>query len=338
MSRSKKDEANIAYRDGTITHEALPFPVIFYPGHYGTFFAFQRQENEEVTLCACSREAVSNYIKLKLSDISNHYQREPGEAVFDSHDFPKKFVNQFSHEGINQDLSLLDNISFQTGLCHECNEKIPKLYYCHKMYGTIFDQNFGWYVNKKYFEYGVDPSAVDIDPTICSQKILDAIGFDSKFIYSNYLQLKNKSPSTAKELWLKINEMFFKLRELIHNEVRLKFGHKRLGESWTTETMLFYIVKSIYPEYHIRRHYRPNFLEGLELDIYIEEINTGIEYQGIQHFQPVEHWGGQAAFAKLIERDKRKKALCQSLSIRLIFFDYNENLNNDLVSERLGLI
>jgi len=32
------------------------------------------------------------------------------------------------------------------------------------------------------------------------------------------------------------------------------------------------------------RHYRPDFLQGLELDIFIDELKIGMEYQGIQHF------------------------------------------------------
>jgi len=302
----EEDDEYIAYKDGTIAREELPYPIVNYPGHYGTFFAFQRKGRGKLSVCSCAREAVSNYIKLKLSDHSNHYQREPDDPIFESNDFPKKLVDELSEKSFKQDLSLIDRITFQIGLCHECNEKIPSLRYCHKMYGSIFAQNFGWYVNKKYFEYGIDPSVVDLDPTICSQKILDAIDFDPSYTYSYYLQLQKESQKAAEDLWEKRNKMHFKLSELIQNEVRLKFGHKKLGETWTTETMLFYIIKSQYPQYYIRRHFRPDFLEGLELDIYIEELKIGIEYQGIQHFQPIEHWGGQAAFAKLVERENFK--------------------------------
>jgi len=32
--------AEVAYRDGQQATESLPFPIVFYPGHYGTFFGF----------------------------------------------------------------------------------------------------------------------------------------------------------------------------------------------------------------------------------------------------------------------------------------------------------
>jgi hypothetical protein len=85
------------------------------------------------------------------------------------------------------------------------------------------------------------------------------------------------------------------------------------GETWTSETSLFYIIKSLFPTHFIRRHYRPEFLQGLELDIFIEELKIGIEYQGIQHFQPIEHWGGKIAYLKLIERDARRKKYVKNL-------------------------
>jgi len=331
----EQNEDDVAYKDGTTAHEDLPFPIVHYPGHYGTFFAFQSREDEQLTICACAKEAVSNYIKLKINDYSNHYQREADDPILESNDFPLKLVEQLSLGSIKQDLSLIDQIEFQTGLCHECTEKIPSLHYCDAMYGSFFEQNFGWYVNKKYYEYGIDPTVGEIDPTICSKKILDAINFDPSYTYSNYIKMKDISSNEAEEFWKKFNEMRGKLGELIQNEVRLKFGHKKLGETWTTETLLFYIVSSQYPEYSIRRHYRPKFLEGLELDIYIEELKLGIEYQGIQHFQPIEHWGGQNAFVNLVQRDNRKKALCEALGIRLVFFNYNEKISNELVFNRL---
>ena len=49
-------------------------------------------------------------------------------------------------------------------------------------------------------------------------------------------------------------------------------------------------------------------LNGLELDIYYPELNIGIEYQGNYWHSLPEH----------IERDKRKKKLCEELGIKLI--------------------
>ena len=76
-----------------------------------------------------------------------------------------------------------------------------------------------------------------------------------------------------------------KISNVIENEVRMKFGHKKVGEAWTSETILYYIVKKLFPQYTVHRHYRPSFLDGLELDIYIEE-NTA-QHAALTEFKTI---------------------------------------------------
>ena len=60
---------------------------------------------------------------------------------------------------------------------------------------------------------------------------------------------------------------------------------------------------------------------GLQsLDFYLPEYNVGIECQGIQHFEPIERFGGDKGFKKTLQRDKRNKALCEKHDIKLLYF------------------
>ena len=52
------------------------------------------------------------------------------------------------------------------------------------------------------------------------------------------------------------------------NEIRLAFDHKKIGDGWVSETILFHLVSEIYPDSDLKRHHRPRILEGLELDIF----------------------------------------------------------------------
>jgi len=128
------------------------------------------------------------------------------------------------------------------------------------------------------------------------------------------------------------------ITNIIENETRLRFGHKKIGEAWTSETILFYMVEKLYSTLTIKRHYRPKYLKGLELDIFIEESNIGIEYQGIQHFQPIKHWGGEESLEKLKKRDKLKQQLCKKNNIHLIYFNYYEELSEEFVKTRIEFI
>ena len=61
---SKQDlyEKPIAFQDGTIEQEDLPFPTVLYPGHYGAFFGFKERRRSSIVLCSCAEEAIENSI------------------------------------------------------------------------------------------------------------------------------------------------------------------------------------------------------------------------------------------------------------------------------------
>lgn len=59
---------------------------------------------------------------------------------------------------------------------------------------------------------------------------------------------------------------------------------------------------------------------NMTLDFYDENTKTAIECQGIQHFKPVEMFGGIPDFKKRIELDKLKYELCEKHGIKIIYF------------------
>lgn len=65
---------------------------------------------------------------------------------------------------------------------------------------------------------------------------------------------------------------------------------------------------------------RFNWLGKQSLDFYLPDYKVGIECQGGQHFFPVEHFGSDKGFKQTLERDKRKKALCEKHGIKLLYF------------------
>ena len=90
-------------------------------------------------------------------------------------------------------------------------------------------------------------------------------------------------------------------------------------------------MKCIFKEKEVLFHFRPDWLYGLELDIFIPDLNLAFEYQGQQHFHPIPFWGGDEAFRKLKERDKKKCLLCRELKVTLIEVNYTDPLSEDYV-------
>lgn len=67
------------------------------------------------------------------------------------------------------------------------------------------------------------------------------------------------------------------------------------------------------------------------LDFYLPKYNLAIECQGIQHFEPIEFFGGEEKFKYRSELDEKKKELCKQNNINLIYLDYKTSDTNDLM-------
>lgn len=90
---------------------------------------------------------------------------------------------------------------------------------------------------------------------------------------------------------------------------------------WKHELSLFHAVRKNHPD--TLYQYRPDWLGRQSLDLYIPSIRTAIEYQGIQHYHPIEFFGGEEALSQRQELDRMKKQLCEENDIRLVEWPYD---------------
>jgi|APSaa5957512535_1039671.scaffolds.fasta_scaffold18620_5 hypothetical protein len=85
---------------------------------------------------------------------------------------------------------------------------------------------------------------------------------------------------------------------------------------------------------------RPSWLTNpetgclLELDLYNKELGIAFEYQGFQHYEPVEAWGGVPRLLKLKERDEVKRRICKEMGVVLHEVDGREFCTNNLEEMR----
>ena len=74
-------------------------------------------------------------------------------------------------------------------------------------------------------------------------------------------------------------------------------------------------------------------------DFYLPDIKIGIECQGTQHFQPVERFGGVEGLKTTQERDALKKELCESNSVKIIYYaNYKFDFPCDVIQSGEQLI
>lgn len=69
------------------------------------------------------------------------------------------------------------------------------------------------------------------------------------------------------------------------------------------------------------------YQDKLKFDFYIPEKNMLIEFDGIQHFEPIDHFGGMREFKKQIKKDEIKNRYCLDKNIDLIRIKYNDDID-----------
>lgn len=70
----------------------------------------------------------------------------------------------------------------------------------------------------------------------------------------------------------------------------------------------------------------------LKFDFYLPKYNMCIEYDGKQHYEAVDYFGGEKALLETQKRDKIKNEYCIDNNIRLLRIRYDEDINEVLSS------
>ncbi|WP_141212211.1 hypothetical protein [Halorubrum ezzemoulense] len=379
--------------DERARNENLPLPIVKYPNSSSCFIGFKERRGSQLYFCSCAETALKNYIRGRIDDLDDSHRDVTVENVV------QLFQDEIKEDALSANLDnpedVVEVFQFKDDLCHRCNEVVPKLRFCHEMYGTVFKQNYGWYINQKQYKYGfygnigTQKPFVEEIPDHIFEVIDDELennfetktqrlqelrskrrernreinderkellkkyadpdnpefqpeDIDGDHIYEIKQEYNDKPrlpPDEAEELEQLedlIDENWDRVSTAIENEVREEFGHHEIGSRWESETVLYNIIESKYgDEYTIKRHHRPDWLEGLELDIFIEEAGVGIEYQGIQHYEVVEAWGGEEGLEERQERDQQTKELCREHGVELVEVRYDEDISEEIVEKRV---
>lgn len=86
-------------------------------------------------------------------------------------------------------------------------------------------------------------------------------------------------------------------------------------------------------EIEYEKEYRFSDLNNLRFDFYLPKLNRLIEFDGKQHFEPNEYFGGEKSFLEQQKRDQIKNNYAKQHNIPLIRIPYQErdNITIDLI-------
>lgn len=153
----------------------------------------------------------------------------------------------------------------------------------------------------------------------------------------------------------KVNPNIEAMEEYKKNNIKMKFRCKLDGNVWETLPVSLLVgigcpsCNSSKGEKEVEKYLKENLIpykkqytfngckykKELPFDFYLPTLNIAIEYDGIQHFKPVEVFGGKEAYKLQVKKDKIKNDYCKSKGIKLIRIPYTTNNIKKLLDEEL---
>ena len=78
------------------------------------------------------------------------------------------------------------------------------------------------------------------------------------------------------------------------------------------------------------------YINKLNFDFYLPDMNTCLEFDGLQHFEPVKEFGGEKEFYLILKRDECKNKWCIENRVSLIRIRYDEfDKISEILDEKL---
>ena len=114
------------------------------------------------------------------------------------------------------------------------------------------------------------------------------------------------------------HELAANLQRAAENALREDIGLPQVGQGWVGETRLFVELRNAL-DTEVVQHGVPDGFGQQHFDVWIPAWRVGVEYQGLQHFEPVEFFGGEEAFKQTIERDRQKQSKAERLDIEIVY-------------------
>lgn len=293
------------------------FPKPLYPGLYGWQIAYQLPDRS-VVFCSCFQEAWGCYFGYLQKEFSGNFKR--AFSRFAGSVNPEAVKAYFPDCHVVNEPQIIDGKEFFFRNRNVTTPKLDETFW--KSPGNIFR------FENKICEVcnGRTPKHYYCNQ-IYGSPFAQVYGawIRAELIRQGYFQWPNGVEATARRaLW---NES--------ENKIRAIVGIPLIGEQFISETLLFKTVAYLLNDHEVIHHYRSDWLGRQELDIFVPSLKLAIEYQGEQHFKPVDAWGGKDALKEGRRRDAEKRRKCERAGVKLIYFDYTMELTEIFVARQI---
>lgn len=188
---------------------------------------------------------------------------------------------------------------------------------------TIVQYMLGGVINNQILEYHLDELVKEIDTQLREFELAhnsdfvkyfkDIIMGPFGFFFDN-----NEVYQTVKSILLSAEE-----------KIRKNNSLPERGCGWVSEAEMIRLLKIKFSPLEVVTQHSPDWLQRLRYDAFIPQLNLAVEYQGIQHFTPVDIFGGDEGFIELVSRDDLKRELSMANGITVEYINYNQNIDEE---------
>lgn len=161
-----------------------------------------------------------------------------------------------------------------------------------------------------------------------------------------YIEAERKTNSQFRqEVYDLVGDEYTFLDSYINTYTKIKVKHNRCSNVYEVQPYAFLhgnrcpycnspkgevTINKILKSLGIKYEYQKTFddlrdSQPLSYDFYIPDQNILIEYQGIQHYEPIDYFGGEARFKLQQQHDKMKSDYAKSHHYNLIAVPYTED-------------
>lgn len=126
------------------------------------------------------------------------------------------------------------------------------------------------------------------------------------------------------------------------NIIRENKGHYKIRGQFKSENTVYKNLREIIGNKIRIIREKHIYSEGSKrLDFYLPDYNVAIEYNGIQHYKPVDFFGGLDGLKSVQNSDKLKQEYCSHHEIKLYIIKYDDDIRsklNDIINEIQGSV
>mgnify|MGYP004639852505 CR=1 FL=1 len=193
--------------------------------------------------------------------------------------------------------------------------------------------NFKLYVKNIYKKYNMEYYPYSLPSEFKKNEIAADILLDKLYKYINNNPLYEIDYRTMKVYDDEKREVA-DLKEIKEKIKKDLIVSKKYNSRWKSEVELYNLVLKYYP--NAIYQYRSEFLGMQSFDIFIPDIKVAIEYQGIQHYEAVDIFGGIEGLRKRKLLDDKKRKICKKNNIKLIEWKYSEIISKHSLEKHIN--